>query len=193
VTALERDVISELRAIVEYEGSAIRASLSLGLNHQTIQRILRGAVPPGPKIHRCLREYYKKLSNPQIKTARVVPVARSGFIPPNGAHPEKKWSPLLPIGTVSNVRREGDRVIADFKPEPKPEPKVERPPAVSTVELRNFAFDQSTTGAHRFKELTEEGGLAKQDEALVGTLYLRKSAVGDKAPKSVTIVVQIEY
>ena len=54
----------------------------------------------------------------------------------------------------------------------------------------SFAFDRSTAGAHRFNEVDKDGNEVKPGDAgaVVGTLYVRKSAMAD-APKTLTVTI----
>lgn len=54
-----------------------------------------------------------------------------------------------------------------------------------------FAFEKSTAGAHRFQEVDKDGNtLTTNDGAMIGTLYLRKSGVGDTAPKGLEVTIK---
>lgn len=51
-----------------------------------------------------------------------------------------------------------------------------------------FQFDRSTKGAHRFQEIDKSGNiLTTNDKAVIGTLYLRKSSIGEDAPKKLIV------
>ena len=55
-----------------------------------------------------------------------------------------------------------------------------------------FQFERSTKGAHRFQEVDKNGKvLTTNDDAVIGTLYLRKSKVGDKEPKSIKMTLEV--
>ena len=61
---------------------------------------------------------------------------------------------------------------------------------VATSKNVKFNFERETPGAVRFQEVDSTGRALKSDMdgALVGTLYLRKQALGDgTVPKSVTV------
>lgn len=53
----------------------------------------------------------------------------------------------------------------------------------------NFAFEKSTKGAHRFKEVDGDNNLVEYKDTAIGTLYIRKSYFGDKAPKSISVEI----
>ncbi len=55
----------------------------------------------------------------------------------------------------------------------------------------NFAFEKSTKGAHRFKEVDGDNNPIEYTEAAIGTLYIRKSFFGDNAPKSLTVDITV--
>lgn len=43
-----------------------------------------------------------------------------------------------------------------------------------------FAFERSTKGAHRYQEIDAKGNVIdKLEDTVIGTLYIRKSALGD--------------
>ncbi len=44
-----------------------------------------------------------------------------------------------------------------------------------------FTFDRSTKNTHRYVEVN--------DNPIVGTLYVQKHALGDKAPASITVTI----
>ena len=44
----------------------------------------------------------------------------------------------------------------------------------------NFRIEKETKGALQYKEYTDEGKVADTTQMLIGTLYLRKSAVDGK-------------
>lgn len=46
-----------------------------------------------------------------------------------------------------------------------------------------FEYERSTKGAHRYQEKAEA------TEPIVGTLYVRKWAVGNDAPEKLTVVI----
>ncbi len=52
-----------------------------------------------------------------------------------------------------------------------------------------FAFEKSTKGSHRFKEVDSDNKPLDYTELAIGTLYIKKSFFGDTAPKSITIEV----
>ena len=51
----------------------------------------------------------------------------------------------------------------------------------------NFIFEKSTKGAHRFKEVDDNNNAIDYAELAVGTIYIKKSFFGDKAPKRLQI------
>ena len=60
-------------------------------------------------------------------------------------------------------------------------------------ETVSFVFERSTKGAHVFKE-TDDHGVVIDDmrDCKIGTIYLRKSAFGEAAPRSILVSVQAE-
>ena len=53
-----------------------------------------------------------------------------------------------------------------------------------------FKLERETKGAVRYEEVDKSGNKkAIADGATVGTLYLRKSSVGDAIPKSLTVTI----
>lgn len=58
----------------------------------------------------------------------------------------------------------------------------------------SFNFEKATTGAVRFQEANAEGvALTTADGAKIGTLYVRKTAVGDPQPKGAIVEVTFTY
>ena len=59
---------------------------------------------------------------------------------------------------------------------------------MTTINLR-FAFEKETKGAVRFQEIGEDGkpGFAPS----IGTLYIRKSALPDGIPQTLTVTITI--
>lgn len=56
----------------------------------------------------------------------------------------------------------------------------------------NFKFERSTKGAHRFQEVDSKGKvLTTNDDAVIGSLYLRKGKVGDDEPKGVEMTIKV--
>lgn len=55
-----------------------------------------------------------------------------------------------------------------------------------------FAIERSTKGAVRFMELDTDGHPVDQAQSIVGTLYVRKTALpdGENPPKRLTVVVE---
>jgi len=53
--------------------------------------------------------------------------------------------------------------------------------------LVRFQFERSTKGAHRYFEINDRGVQLDMQDAVIGTLYVRKSAVGNK-PAQMLIV-----
>ena len=51
-------------------------------------------------------------------------------------------------------------------------------------EILTFEYERETKNTIRFKELTQF------DPPMVGTLYIQKSALGDKPPKKLTVTVE---
>lgn len=73
----------------------------------------------------------------------------------------------------------------------KQEKKIKMAKDKDTVVV-NFQFERSTKGAHRFQEVDDKGKvLTTNDDAVVGTLYLRKSGVGDKEPKNAKVTIEL--
>ena len=48
-----------------------------------------------------------------------------------------------------------------------------------------FEQEKETKNTIRFQEVVEDGG-----QAVIGPLYIQKHALGDKAPKAVTLTIQ---
>jgi hypothetical protein len=55
-----------------------------------------------------------------------------------------------------------------------------------------FAFKAETAGAVRYEEVNEKGKVltTRDDECVIGALYLRKSQVGTKAPKTLILTIE---
>ena len=55
------------------------------------------------------------------------------------------------------------------------------------MEKQELKFEQEkeTKNTIRFQEVVEDGG-----QAVIGPLYIQKHALGDKAPKAVTLTIQ---
>lgn len=49
-----------------------------------------------------------------------------------------------------------------------------------------FNHEKSTPGTHRFKEVEPEDG----GRPVVGTIYVTKKAIGDKAPSRISVEIQ---
>ena len=47
-----------------------------------------------------------------------------------------------------------------------------------------FQLDESTKNAHRYKELDDKGAVLPTNQSKIGTLYVRKSVIGDNPPKT---------
>lgn len=69
--------------------------------------------------------------------------------------------------------RKAPRKTAAATPEPK---KIEV----------NFDFERSTKGTHVFKEDADG-----RENEIIGKLYVRKTAIGDKAPAGITIEITV--
>lgn len=53
-----------------------------------------------------------------------------------------------------------------------------------------FVFERSTKGAHRYQEVDAKGAPVEgMDGAAIGTLYLRKSAIGDEPAKNLEVTI----
>lgn len=52
-----------------------------------------------------------------------------------------------------------------------------------------FSLEKETKGAYQYKE-TDEQGKTLASGYLIGTLYLRKDALGGQKPQSITVKVQ---
>ncbi len=53
-----------------------------------------------------------------------------------------------------------------------------------------FALEKSTKGAHRYMEVDDNSNQVKvKDGALIGTLYLRKTFIGDNPPQAITVII----
>ena len=53
-----------------------------------------------------------------------------------------------------------------------------------------FQFEKSTNGTHRFQEVNSKGDVLKTNEgAAIGTLYIRKSIIGEDAPKGLEVTI----
>lgn len=56
-----------------------------------------------------------------------------------------------------------------------------------------FKFERSTKGAHRLQEINDKGKvLTTNDDAVIGSLYLRKDRVGEKAPDGATVTIALD-
>lgn len=53
-----------------------------------------------------------------------------------------------------------------------------------------MVFERETKGAVRFQEVNADGKALDMQEAAIGTLYVRKSALGGTIPQSLTITIQ---
>lgn len=57
----------------------------------------------------------------------------------------------------------------------------------------HFRFKNATPGALRYEQVNEKGEVYSiANGALIGTLYLRKSAMGSSEPKTLTVPVTFE-
>lgn len=55
-----------------------------------------------------------------------------------------------------------------------------------------FVHERSTKGAHRYQEVDKDGKtLTTSDDAVVGSLYLRKSKIGEDAPKTIHMTLAL--
>lgn len=62
---------------------------------------------------------------------------------------------------------------------------------MKTMDL-NFKFEKETPGAVQFKEVDEAGLRIEQRDAVIGTLYVRKTALEDgKVPATATVRLTI--
>ena len=55
-----------------------------------------------------------------------------------------------------------------------------------------FKIVKQTPGAVQYKELNKDGQQATVAESTIGTLYLRKSALGVNIPEDVTVELTLE-
>jgi hypothetical protein len=63
----------------------------------------------------------------------------------------------------------------------------------NTIELV-FHFEKSTKGAHRYQEVDQGGHRLKPGEgATIGTLYVRKIAIGEDPPDTLSVTVSHEF
>ena len=60
-----------------------------------------------------------------------------------------------------------------------------------TTKTAKFTFLKETTGAYRYEEVNE-AGMELKAAGLMGSLYLRKHAIGARAPATLTVVVEYE-
>jgi hypothetical protein len=51
-------------------------------------------------------------------------------------------------------------------------------------------LERETKGAVRFYEVNSNGRVATLEESLLGTIYLRKSALGGEVPASIEVTVK---
>ncbi len=51
-----------------------------------------------------------------------------------------------------------------------------------------MAYEKSTKGAHRFQEVDDEGTVKEFRDCVIGTLYVRKTAMG-LAPPLLTVTI----
>ena len=64
---------------------------------------------------------------------------------------------------------------------------------VSNRKVCKFQFERETSGAVRFQEIDAKGEVVELAFATIGTLYLRKTALGrGVVPKAVTVTVEID-
>lgn len=54
-----------------------------------------------------------------------------------------------------------------------------------------FKFERSTKGTHKYQEVDAKGNV-KENDYVIGGLYLRKSAIGDTPPPTVEVTVKTE-
>lgn len=54
----------------------------------------------------------------------------------------------------------------------------------------NFAFETETKNKFRFAEVDAKGEPLEQKDAVVGTLYVSKTALGGNAPKTLSIEIE---
>jgi hypothetical protein len=52
-----------------------------------------------------------------------------------------------------------------------------------------FVLEKETKGAVRYQEVNAEGKAIEQAESVVGTIYLRKTALDGKIPQRVTVTI----
>lgn len=56
-----------------------------------------------------------------------------------------------------------------------------------------FVIDRETKGAIRYAEIDEDGIVKDFDAVVIGTLYIRKKALGaDVVPQALTVTVETE-
>lgn len=53
-----------------------------------------------------------------------------------------------------------------------------------------FAHTRETKNAHVFSEVNEKGKVLETADAIVGTIYLKKSVVGETAPDGIEISIK---
>lgn len=55
-----------------------------------------------------------------------------------------------------------------------------------------FVHERETKNAHRFQEVDGKGKALDMSDAIVGTIYLKKAIIGDKAPAKLRATFEIE-
>jgi hypothetical protein len=58
--------------------------------------------------------------------------------------------------------------------------------------LVSFAMERETKNAFRFAEVDAKGKFVEMADAVVGTIYMKKSTIGDVAPKSIRATFEVE-
>lgn len=51
-------------------------------------------------------------------------------------------------------------------------------------------FERETKGAVRFQEVDSNGNAVEVVDGVIGTLYVRKTALGGKVPTTLTLTIQ---
>lgn len=55
----------------------------------------------------------------------------------------------------------------------------------------DFHYEKKTKGAVQYKEYDADGNKTTNDNAVIGTLYVRKSAYGTQTKQPITVTVEL--
>lgn len=61
---------------------------------------------------------------------------------------------------------------------------------MATSKTLSFELEKETKGAVRYSEVDENGHKIEMENVVVGTIYIRKSSLGDQRPAVLTVTVQ---